>query len=577
MLHHLIVENIALISRMELQFNQGLTVLTGETGAGKSIIIDALSLVLGARADTTLIRSGSERASVQACFRLPPTHAAHPWLQERALNTNNEPTLQPDEEELFIRRLLSQNGRSRAFINETQVPVATLAELGRLLVEIHGQQEHQTLLDPSTHLAILDAFAHHPDRVEAVKQAFEQWHSIAAEQKKVRQQQGDTADRQAFLAFQLRELEEAGLQPGEMLELEQQRSRLAHATRLVQAAQTALELLLESSHPAAALTGRAASALEAVSALDATLEPMAVTLRSLQYELDDVGERVRDYLQGLEVDPAQLERLEDRLDLLRRLARKHRREVEQLPELMQQWQQEMAQLENADAREQALERESAAALATYMQAAHHLGEARRATLPRLGRAVEGQLQDLHMAKARFQVTLQPGKGEPRPNGLEEALFQISPNPGEPLKALHLIASGGELSRITLAMKTTLAHLLPISTLIFDEVDTGVGGRVAASIGAKMAHIAQSRQVLAVTHLPQVAAWGTHHLKVEKSTLHEQTTVTVTPLDLPLRIEELARMLAGEQITAPARQHAQALLDSCQLEKVSHSPVPTDPS
>ena len=563
MLRQLTVENIALIPHMELEFSGGLTILTGETGAGKSIIIDALSLVLGARADTTLIRSGTERATVQACFLLPPTHAALRWLQDKALGETNDPH-DAKEEELFVRRVLPNNGRSRAFINEIQVPVATLAELGALLVEIHGQQDHHMLLDPTTHLAILDEFANHPNLVDAVKKRFEQWHAIATEQKKFLQQQSDAADRQAFLAFQLRELEAAELQPGEMLELEQHRSRLAHASQLAQAAQTTLELLLEGSYPTATLTGHAASELETVSTLDASLEPIATTLRSLQYELDDVGERVRDYLQGLEVDPAQLESLEDRLDLLRRLARKHRREVEQLPELMQQWQQEMAQLEDAEAREQTLEHAYAEANDAYVQAAHHLKQSRQAAIPRLSQAVEIQLQDLHMAKAHFLVTLQPNKGEPRSAGLEEALFQVSPNPGEPLKALHLIASGGELSRITLALKTTLAHLLPIATLIFDEVDVGVGGRVAASIGAKMAHIALARQVLAVTHLPQVAAWGTHHLKVEKSTAQEQTSVTVTPLTQATRIEELARMLAGQQITAPARQHALELLNTCRL-------------
>ncbi len=577
MLCQLIVENIALIPHMDLEFNTGLTILTGETGAGKSIIIDALSLVLGERADTTLIRSGTERATVQACFRLPPSHAAIPWLREKALGEPHHTTHNQTEEELFLRRVLSTNGRSRAFINEMPVPLTTLAELGAMLVEIHGQHDHQTLLDPNAHLAILDEFANHPDRMQAVKNHFERWHAITTEQKNIRQRQTDAADRQAFLAFQLRELEAADLKPGEMVELERHRSRLAHATRLAQAAKNALDLLLENAHPATTLTGRAASELEAVSELDPSLEPIATTVRSLQYELDDAGERVRDYLEALEVDPAQLEFLDDRLDLLRRLARKHRREVEQLPALMQEWHQEMEQLETAEEREKQLDQACAEAKEAYLQAAGHLGQSRQAATIRLAQAVEHQLQDLHMPNARFVATLQPGKGEPRHSGQEDALFQVSPNPGEPLKPLHLIASGGELSRITLAIKTTLAHFLPVSTLIFDEVDVGVGGRVAAGIGAKMAHIAQERQVLAITHLPQVAAWGMHHLKVEKSTLDNQTTVTVTPLTQETRIEELARMLAGEQITTPARQHAQELLNMCRsgteyLEALQNLPV-----
>ncbi|MBF0400565.1 MAG: DNA repair protein RecN [Magnetococcales bacterium] len=564
MLRQLTVENIALIPRMELEFNSKLTILTGETGAGKSIIIDALSLVLGARADTSLIRSGTERATVSARFRLPASHAAHRWLREKELSETGEPVDDSAEEELFLRRVLSGNGRSRAFINETTVPLATLAELGTLLVEIHGQNDHQTLLDPNAHLAILDEFANHAPLLQAVKRCFEQWHAIVTEQKAIRQREADAADRHAFLSFQLNELEAAAIKPDEMAELEQQRSRLAHASRLAQAAQSALELLLENNLPATTLTGRAANELESVLDLDPSLEPIATTVRSLQYELDDVGERVRDYLEGLELDPSQLELLEDRLDLLRRLARKHRREVAQLPELMQQWQQEIHLLESAEEREKQLDQAHAQAKEAYLQAARQLGKSRQAAAARLGQAVETQLQALHMANARFLATTQTRKGEPRSTGLEDVLFQVSPNPGEPLKPLHLIASGGELSRITLALKTTLAHLLPVSTLIFDEVDVGVGGRVASGIGAKMAHIALERQVLAVTHLPQVAAWGNHHLKVEKATQEEQTTVTVTALTPEARIEELARMLAGEEITTPARHHAQELLNLCRF-------------
>ncbi|MEO5363108.1 MAG: DNA repair protein RecN [Magnetococcus sp. DMHC-8] len=562
MLCQLIVENIALIPHMDLEFQPGLTILTGETGAGKSIIIDALSLVLGERADASLIRSGTERATVQACFRLPPSHSALAWLRDKALGTPGHTTCHQDGEELFLRRALAANGRNRAFINEIQVPLTTLAELGSLLVEIHGQHDHQRLLNPNTHLAILDEFANHPELLHAVRNHFEQWHTITTEQKKVRQQQADAADRHAFLAFQLRELAAADLQPGEWARLERQRSRLAHATRLAQAAQNALNLLLEHTNPAATLAGRAAGELESVTDLDPSLEPIAATVRSLQYELDDAGERVRDYLGGLDVDPAQLERLDDRMDLLRRLARKHRREVEQLPELAQEWQQEMEQLESAEEREKQLDQAHAAARDAYFQAARQLSLSRQAATARLGQAVETQLQTLHMSNARYEVSLQPSRGEPRQTGMEDALFQVGPNPGEPLKPLHVIASGGELSRITLAIKTSLAHLLPVSTLIFDEVDSGVGGRVAASIGARMAHIAQERQVLAITHLPQVAAWGTRHLKVDKHTNHQQTSVTVTPLNNEERIEELARMLAGEQITMPAREHARELLQMC---------------
>ena len=565
MLRHLVVENIALIQHLDLEFHAGLTMLTGETGAGKSIIIDALSLVLGARADTTLIRSGTDRATVQASFHLPSTHTALAWLHEKSLDnrlrSQRDEASDHTEETLFLRRVLSTNGRSRAFINEMQVPLTTMAELGAMLVEIHGQQDHQTLLDPGSHLAILDGFANHPILVREIRARFDQCRKIATERKTVQKRQADAADRRAFLVFQRNELETAEIKPGELAELGKQHTRLTHATRLAQAAQKALELLLESANPATTLVGRAAGELEAVTELDPSLEGITTTVRSLQYELDDAGERIRHYLDGLEIDPAHMEELGDRIDLIRRMARKYRREAGQLPELVQQWQQEIELIDAAEAREKHLDREYAAAKDAYMKTARQLGQSRQAATSHLNQAVEGQLQDLHMINARFAATLHTKKGEPHPSGMDEAIFQVSPNLGEPLKPLHLIASGGEISRITLAIKTTLAHSLPVPTLVFDEIDVGVGGRVAASIGAKMARIAQERQVLAVTHLPQVAAWGQHHLKVEKNTTNRQTMVTITPLTATMRTEELARMLAGDQITAPARRHAQELLES----------------
>ena len=578
MLHQLIVENIALIQHLNLEFETGLTVLTGETGAGKSIIIDALSLVLGTRADTTLIRSGTERAMVQASFQLAPLHPALRWLREKSLDNKEISPRKKNgpnpEEELFLRRVLSTNGRSRAFINETQVPLATLAELGAMLVEIHSQQDHQILLDPNTHLTILDNFANHLPLVQAVKNHFDQWRKIALERKNLLKRQADAIDRRAFLAFQLQELQTIDLKPGELTELEQHHSRLTHVTQLAQATQDALDLLLENNLSASTLTGRAAGALETIIGLDPSLEPIATTIRSLQYELDDAGERVRHYLNGLEIDPSQLDELGDRIDLIRRMARKHRREADQLPELELQWQQEIDQIDSAEEHEKHLDKAFSAAQESYMKSAQQLSQSRQATTSRLNQAIEGQLRDLYMANTRFSATLLPRNNEPHLSGLEDVIFQVSTNPGEPLKPLHAIASGGELARITLALKTTLAHSLPVQTLIFDEVDTGVGGRVAASIGAKMAHISQKRQVLAVTHLPQVASWGNHHLRVEKFSHEETTTVTITPLTPAMRIEELARMLAGDTITTPARQHAQELLDSCSGKNDSEKITPT---
>ena len=586
MLRYLVVENIALIQHLDLEFNTGLTMLTGETGAGKSIIIDALSLVLGARADTTLIRSGTTRATVQATFYLPTNHPTLAWIREKSLDQHDDQPLdeinqppdkinQPREKPIFLRRILSTNGRSRAFINETQVPVATMSELGAQLVEIHGQQDHHTLLNPATHLAILDRFANHPEELEKVKERFERCRTIATQQRELKQRQTDAAERRAFLQFQLNELETMDIKPGELVELEKQHSRLTHTTQLAQAAQTALDLILESANPASNQVGKAASDLETVTTLDPSLEPISTTVRSLQYELDDVGERIRHYLDELEMDPAQLESLAERINLIRSMMRKYRRDADQLPELVQQWQHEITLMDSADEQEQQLEQAYAIAKTSYIKAAQQLGKSRQAAITILNQTMENQLQTLHMVNAKFSATLlQRGKEEPHASGMEEAVFQVSPNPGEPLKPLHLIASGGELSRITLALKTAISHSLPVPTQVFDEIDVGVGGRVAASIGAKMAHISQQRQVLAVTHLPQVAAWGKEHMNVTKTSSHGKTVVTITPLTTAMRTEELARMLAGDTITAPARKHAQELLaSSAKLTETKHRTKP----
>lgn len=559
MLVKLTVENIALIHHLDLEFGSGLTILTGETGAGKSILIDALSLVLGSRSDNTLIRSGTERSSVQGCFLVPSNHPSLAWLKEKDLDADNG-------SELFLRRVLSTQGRSRAFINQIQVPVSILAELGTMLVEIHGQQDHQILLNPGNHLSILDDFADHDPLVKETKILYTSWRDIVNQLQVLHQHQADAADRKAFLSFQLKELQSAGVIVGEMGKLEEQRARLAHATRLSEASQSALDLLTEQGDSAATLSGRAAGHLESVVELDPSLQSIAETVRSLHYELEDVADRTRRYLEALEVDPVLLEEADERLNLLRGLARKHRREVDQLPDLEEQWHQELALLDSSEERELELEQALTKAYNSYEVIAKQLGESRKKAALSLNQTVEDQLQGMHMVNARFSATVKTRTGDPHVHGMETTLFQVSTNPGEPLKPLHQVASGGELSRITLAIRTALAHSLIVPTLVFDEVDVGVGGRVADSIGAKMARIAQKRQVLSITHLPQVAAWGDNHLMVEKKTRDGKTTVTITPLRANNREEELARMLAGDKITDQARDHAKALLESCHLSE-----------
>nr|CRH05433.1 DNA repair protein RecN [Candidatus Magnetococcus massalia] len=553
MLKQLVIEQIALIERLELSFHDNLAVITGETGAGKSIILDSLGLVLGERADSGLIRAGQERAIVAARFAPPEDHPAWHWLQSKDLDLG--------EEEIFLRRVLTSKGRGRALINETPVPVATLAELGNLLVDIHGQHDHQSLVHPKAHLEILDAFGCNSELAQKSAQKYVAWHKTQKELEALREKAQDAADRRAFLAFQLEELESAAIQPNEAEELEQQRSRLAHASRLAEAAHEAKQLLNDSEHAAASLTGQAASTLESASRMDSELESIAEAIRSLQYELDDVGERVGSYLNQLDTDPSALQVLEERLDTIHRLARKHRREPDELVELTNQWRADLNALDNLEGNEAGLVKELAAHDAAYRKVADKLSTARRKASEKLSKEVEVQLKDLYMQGTRVAVSLTPRTRDAlHPRGMEEAEFLVSANPGEPLKPLRQVASGGELARLMLALKSVLADAVTVPTLIFDEVDVGVGGRVASAIGSKLGRVASNRQVLAITHLPQVAAHGAHHYKVEKSVEKKRTTSSMLLLNSDQRLEELARMLAGDEITDEARSNAQAMLD-----------------
>ncbi|MBF0175749.1 MAG: DNA repair protein RecN [Magnetococcales bacterium] len=555
MLRQLRIDNIALIDHLEITLEPGLTIITGETGAGKSILIDALGLTLGERADASLLRTGSDQGRVTAHFLLPPPpHPARQWLADQELDLPGE--------DLFLRRTLGTGGRSRAYINDHPVSVTALASLASLLVDLHGQHDHQSLLRTETHLELLDAFGGHGELVAATSAQHKVWQDTREQLETLRRKARESGDRRHFLAFQLEELERAGVVVGEMEELKNQRTRMAHAARLQQAARKALELLSEGSNAASDLTSMAATELEHVQELDAALNTMAASVRSIQYEIDAAVDTIRHYQNGLAADPEQLAMLDERINLIQDICRKHRREADHLPELARAWREELSTLDNVESSEETLTRQLQQALQAYREKASILTQRRQQAAGRLTREVERQLKDLYMGRTRVAISLRPSNGDPRPKGHEEAEFEVSANAGEPLKPLRQVASGGELSRIMLALKTVLADAVTVQTLIFDEVDVGVGGRVAARIGSKLAEVSKSsRQLLAITHLPQVAAWGDNHLKVEKSTLDERTQVHIHTLDEAGRVEELARMLAGDLVTAPARHNARELLET----------------
>ncbi|MEO5377564.1 MAG: DNA repair protein RecN [Magnetococcus sp. DMHC-6] len=552
MLCQLTIENIALVTQMELELPPGLTVITGETGAGKSILIDALMLALGSRAEIGLIRSGSESASVTARFAPPEDHPVWSCLQQRELDRG--------EGGILLRRMLNRTGRSRAFINDQPVTIATLAEIGDMLVDLHGQHDHQSLLNPVAHLTVLDAFAGHKELLAKTRVQFELFRQLREQLQRIQENARTAMQRRSFVVFQLEELAALQLQSGEWEELKKRQLRLSHTTRLALAAEKVLDLLTEESTAVRVVLGRAATTLEESSRTDPELLPLASTARSLFYEIEDLAQNIRHYLDGLENNPHQLTQLEDRLDQIQRLCRKHHCEAEDLLVLEERWQEELEALDRLESDEEQLTKRLLSARSDYFAISSILGESRQQAAKQLTQGVCDQLGDLYMPKTRFHLSLSPRDGEPHALGNEEVAFQISANPGEPPQALHKIASGGEMARIMLALKAILADAVTVPTLIFDEVDVGVGGRVATAIGDKMAQVARKdRQVLAITHQPQVAAIGEHHLKVEKKTIGDRTFVTATFLSHADKIEELARMLAGKKITDTARQNAIELM------------------
>ncbi|MBF0146121.1 MAG: DNA repair protein RecN [Magnetococcales bacterium] len=551
MLSYLCVENIALIERLDLYLDRGLTILTGETGAGKSIIIDALSLALGCRAESGLLRSGTDKGMVSAHFHLPEAHPIRAWLAQREIKWM--------EDGLFLRRVLTDKGRSRAFINEMPVPLAVLAEAGEMIAEIHGQHDNQSLLNGVQQRQLLDTYADQRQALDLLAQRYRQWREGWEEIQRLETLVGKAGGQRELLTFQIGELLEVAPQPGEMATLEGQGQRLQHGAQLVQGAARALEAILESPVCATAVTHEAASSLEALTRIDAELLPLATALRSLHYELEDCGVRLRHYLQGLETDPEQLEALKSRLDRIHRLSRKHHVESEGLLDLAERLQKDLDALEHVDERREQLFKQLELMRRHYDEQAVIIRQGRQQAAQALMSAVERQLADLHMAKTRFAIQVLPLTGDPRPEGMDDIHFLVSANPQEPLRPLKQVASGGELSRIMLAIKTVLTDTLPANTLVFDEVDVGIGGRVAASLGEKLAKVALGRQVLTITHLPQVAAFGHAHLCIRKEIVDDKARVGVESLNHGQRVEELARMLAGNRVTAAAREHARDLL------------------
>ncbi|WP_419728470.1 DNA repair protein RecN [Lichenicola sp.] len=574
MLTQLSIRDVVLIEKLDLLLHKGLTVLTGETGAGKSILLDSLGLALGERAATGLVRAGAEQASVTACFDMAPDHPLHDLLGEQGIG--HEPG-----EPIVLRRIVTRDGRSRAYVNDQPVGVALLRRAGALLVEIQGQHEQMGLADQATHLELLDAFGVKPALRQAVAGRHRAWSLARTELAQARHRIEEAAREEDWLRQSVQDLATLSPQEDEENQLAATRQGLQQGERRAEAIAAALAELTprdrRSGGPAAAL--RAASRALQRLLPAGTADPSAGTSKPAhpdtaqaraQAALDalDQAESALADAEGLlsrlsadqEADPRLLEQTEERLFALRASARKHGVAVVELPGLLTTLRSRLEALETGNARIEALERAVAEARAAFETEGAALTAARGTASKRLETAVMAELKPLRLERARFIVSLEPLAPETwTARGMEQAAFLIAANPGQPPGPLARVASGGELSRLMLALKVVLAGRSLIPTLVFDEVDSGVGGATAASIGERLARVADDVQVLVVTHSPQVAARGDNHLRIAKSVTRERTETRAEPLDGQARREEIARMLAGETITEAARKAADSLL------------------
>lgn len=556
MLTNLSIRNLALIDQLTLQFNAGFSALTGETGAGKSILLDALGLVLGARADATLVRHGHDKADIQASFDLSNLPHLKTQLAEEELLDEDEP------DTLILRRTVRANGGSSAWVNGIKVPAAALKTLGEQLIDIHGQHAHQQLMQPPYQRQLLDAYGQHETLLKKVAAAYKQWKTLKKQLREKQVAQHQREEQLALLEMQLQAMDALNPTREAYETLNQQHSMLAHAEALLNAAQTAAHAL-DGEQGAASALYTALQALERVRDIDTALAPHLEQLNTLLITTEELGRDLHHYADQINLDPAALAEVEAQLAEYHSLAKKHLCAPEALEALHAQLKQRHHELLHADEVLAELEAAVEQAWQTYQNEAETLHQRRLAAGAQLSEAVSKTAHPLGLPHLQFEVQLSP-LATPDASGLDKVTFTMTTNPGHPLQPLNKVASGGELARISLALEVVLADVAGLPTLIFDEVDVGVGGAVAEQIGQLMRRLGNQRQVLAITHQPQVAACAHTHYKVEKHRQADSTTTQVTHLPPDAQVEELARMLGGSTLTEATYQHARELFNHGQV-------------
>ncbi|WPP44114.1 DNA repair protein RecN [Pseudomonas sp. AN-1] len=554
MLAHLSIRNYAIVEQLDLELRPGMSVITGETGAGKSIMLDALGLALGDRADSGVVRPGADKADILASFELGEIAEARQWLAERDLD-NDGPCI--------LRRVITPEGRSRAYINGTPCPLGDLKSLGELLIDIHSQHEHQSLLKPDTHRRLLDAYAGAGELARQVQLAAQRWRQTRSELQRLSQSSEEQHARQQLLSYQLEELDNLALGAGELEALEQEQRTLGNAEMLLGACRQVIDICSE--NDGGSVLGSLRCSVQRLSAgqgQPAALEEAVALLASAQIQVEEAVSSLNRFIDHFDADPRRLQQVEERLDSIYSLARKHRVQPAELAELQQRLRDELAGLHAGDEAIERLGEELAAYARHYQERAGELSARRRDAAGRLAAAVETEMQRLGMPGGRFAIALQPQAGEePQPHGQEQVEFQVSANPGQPLKNIARVASGGELSRISLAIQVITAQTSRTPTLVFDEVDVGIGGPTAEVVGQLLRRLGERGQVITVTHLPQVAAQGHQHLFVHKQRGSDATRTAVAVLGPHQRIEEVARMLGGLDLTRESLAHARKMIAS----------------
>ncbi|MBU3579281.1 DNA repair protein RecN [Polynucleobacter sp. 73C-SIWE] len=554
MLQTISLRDFVIVDQLELDFSAGFTVLTGETGAGKSILLDALSLVLGERADSSQIREGSNRAEISALFRIDPKllQSFGQWLDEQGFPTED------NGQSLLLKRTVESNGRSRAFINGSVATLAQLREAGDQLVDIHGQHAHQLLLKGGAQRELLDRHAGLLPLATEVAHSFRTLNESRRRLEQAENAGQDIERERERLEWQLEELTELSPQEGEWLSIQSEHARLANGAKIIGGCQEAIEALSDADNSIESSLSKVCGTIGTLAEHDPALSNISEALESAQIQLDEAIHSLNRYLQKVDLDPARLAQVEERMQVLHGAARKYRTEADGLPALLQETAERLDALtasQNIEALREKVKQEEAA----YLKLAKQLSQKRAGAASDLGKLVTDAMQDLSMAGGRLEIALTP-LNEGGSHGLEQVEFLVAGHAGSTPRSLAKVASGGELARISLAISVITSKASFTPTLIFDEVDAGIGGAVAETVGKLLHQLGQSHQILCVTHLPQVAAQGNYHLKVSKSQSGDKTISQVQPLGRVERVEEVARMLGGATITDTTRRHARELLE-----------------